>query len=988
MNEKKSNGPIGNGEVGITEGVESPEGKQIDAAISEANLEYQLKVNSQMKGAYEAVQKMISYWSNSDKLSVLNSYHVASTELPKHPTNEQINDLLARTLLARTPKDQLKRIIQQQTAMDTKLEHTVQTLNARASAAQKQTFGPVDINDTYNNIRRTTDFNQFSHGMNQSNFTLHPAMGVIYHQLNKELRDILRDYGNNDLGVLADKLGAEYDDGDTRAVVIRNICNRVQEYAGLITGRTRGVHHSTFDADEVDQVEDLLTMTSFAWIAGKVEMTDKEILKKRQEATAAKRLVRERAQLMGGTEGLLSGFKRAVARGTHPIKTHNHNVSMRDLMGIRAERTYRNFFRPGGNPFGIDTGGDADKGREVLTNYLKTLKPEQLVQMAADIGHQGDTLDETIDNLARYIPLEYQQATGQNFLGRIRRSVSAGMYGHKITNAFAKSKLGSAVMEQFGLDKKSIEASNEAVGLTTLGKLFNGSKPDQEYSDKIPVVTFNESGNLISKAIIKAVPVYITGQAAVDEYIDENGKKRRKSRLGILDPNKTYDTDNDIDINEAIKATISGGMTPEQYLYRKRMSEGMGVEMADQGINVSGGNVFAGGLQEQNAYVNYGAGSEGPYFDKKDFGKLYRKIDSLSPAYAATKASNLNKISVKGLSNINTPTAKQKKSEDDLFSNGQANEFKLSRMKTTVMSKFTKGIFGKRKIAYSDVIPVLDINKSNEFAFNNNKFLENIDSNMTNITNFLNTDVPVMYAGLQEVGLSANLVSAVAPLITAEKAITSITNAITKYGLKTNFGSADINTFATGGVAKAASASGGISSIMTGDSLNSKPNPEVVSVDWNHKKINVTPTTNNTASANTTAKSGTTVASRMTSSERNSPMTVSLSNSLVTYTDTDLDDGIKSSDSTALKVYAINNGLNTKVDVGDTQMTVADMIQNVMSYSANINQLLAELIKINATIAAKPTSASSSGSNSTVSSSETSLSDIANGSLSSLLKGN
>jgi hypothetical protein len=101
--------------IGRDQAVTSQLGKQIQGAVSRANLESRVKTNESIKGLYENVQKMVSRWSIEDKMNVIRAY--GNTEnLKKNSSEADINNETTLTLISNIDKDELKKIVQSEAA--------------------------------------------------------------------------------------------------------------------------------------------------------------------------------------------------------------------------------------------------------------------------------------------------------------------------------------------------------------------------------------------------------------------------------------------------------------------------------------------------------------------------------------------------------------------------------------------------------------------------------------------------------------------------------------------------------------------------------------------------------------------------------------------------------------------------------------------------------------------------------------------------------
>jgi hypothetical protein len=123
---------------------------------------------------------------------------------------------------------------------------------------------------------------------------------------------------------------------------------------------------------------------------------------------------------------------------------------------------------------------------------------------------------------------------------------------------------------------------------------------------------------------------------------------------------------------------------------------------------------------------------------------------------------------------------------------------------------------------------------------------------------------------------------------------------------------------------------------ISGDSLNKKPNPEQVSVNWANKSYTVKPIPQFAEGGGQSASGQIT---RMTSTERNKPMSVGISSHLVTY-NRELQGASDNGDKQALKVYAVNPGITDMVDVNGSNVSLIGLVSDAVIRLSNIEGLL------------------------------------------------
>src|SRR5574344_54869 len=123
--------------VGLDRNVTSSLGKQIQSAVSRANLEARVKDNETIKGLYDDVQKMVSRWSPEDKLNIISTYGNANN-LPKGANEAAINNETTLTLISNLDKEELKKIIASEESRGRQLIKDVYNTNTKTAASAKK----------------------------------------------------------------------------------------------------------------------------------------------------------------------------------------------------------------------------------------------------------------------------------------------------------------------------------------------------------------------------------------------------------------------------------------------------------------------------------------------------------------------------------------------------------------------------------------------------------------------------------------------------------------------------------------------------------------------------------------------------------------------------------------------------------------------------------------------------------------------------------
>lgn len=263
----------------------------------------------------------------------------------------------------------------------------------------------------------------------------------------------------------------------------------------------------------------------------------------------------------------------------------------------------------------------------------------------------------------------------------------------------------------------------------------------------------------------------------------------------------------------------------------------------------------------------------------------------------------------------------EKISDENLF-----NKYTLNRMESISIGK-TEGL----------VKPVFITNRFTDDMLTMSDNISNIASSTSSIYSYISETLPILFTGLQQFGLSTNLAAPTA--ITAQ--ITSLVNGMSRMAQ---------SMLTTKVHAKGTKPSGSnIAQFITGDSLNKKPNEEIVSIDRNNRRYSVKPVPEGTAASvrSATQPGGNTA---LSSKERSVPMQAILSSGVVGYTKA-LYNVSDDDNKTAIKVYTVNTGIDEKIQVGDTEASLFDLVYGIYTSFNNIASVMASNTQILSTIA-------------------------------------
>ena len=938
MSAKNNTTPIGDGSVGIDSSIQSAAGQAIQEVVSVNNLKANLAANGSLKNVFGATVRMVSRWEPNDKMRIIQSYGYVN-QISKNASQSELDNAVATVLVAHLPKEELKRIIGLEETNEKKITKDVYLFNSKAAAKRKQqtmlsnaesrTSGVGGADDV---IKHTNNDRDLLKNLKNNKASKKSILkeSKEYAKIRKELEDVLNGMTKMQLTVIYNKLKIRSDEESlSKKTMIQQICNKVNAYTILLFDDAhKGVSTADFDHDVIDQVEELLLMTSGGWMTGKVGVNDLTLRAKREAAVAAKKALHNNQE----AKKIKEEAKKHIKIKKHKFGSDKGNTKKIELVGFGFNKKKKTKV--------------AAKAEEIKRK-LAPLTDDQIQDLAVSQGiedPENKTREDLIQELSLMAAAEMDQIND------------------KTKDELAKAaKIKDPIKRAQALDKIKANAKT-AQKNSILGAVAEGEKGQQEFSDKIPVVTFNQNGELVSTGLLKAVPVYIAGTATklgklMSREASDELKKTENAELynefgtdlkerinddanakGWFKGGKRKQGSNIL--SKAIDGIPSGGSIPEKIAalqsklatldpsspeYAKVKSE---LEKL-QGFQ-TGGSVMLGG----------GGGGGGPMFSTKAGEDAHN--DAMANKWGAYK----------GLMNANkSKLADARKAEETKYArtvnlqqgnadaaikkfveeNGEDTPIPIKnfiRGDYGYIDKRVKKIFGNATISTkAPVNPVYVVNNG-PYDMKTYDTLAKTASTVEDIASDV-AQLPILFMGLQQAGMSFNAESAAAGVSKVLQVVSTAASAAAS-GLKSGF--------ATGGNMRGGNK---VSQIITGDHPQGKNNTELVSVDWGSKNINVKPipmmATGGDAKSN--AASNITNVQRMTSSERAKPMIVNIGSGVVTYTKK-FDDVHDDGTNTAIKVYSVNSGITEKVKIGDTEISLFDAVYGVY---ASMNVLVSEM---------------------------------------------
>lgn len=933
--------PVGDGSVGLDPSITDAAAQEINKAVSENNLKWQLGQNSAIGGVYDAVLRMVQRWSPMDKINLISAYGDPS-RISKSPSDDELNQALATILVAYLSKDDLKKIIGDQERISQTLSRDVKKTNAATNSKAKRYFNISNYRSQYSNAAQSAaNDKQLIKGIKKGfRFSIDKIFRKeALPRLRKEIDSVLKGFTNQDLAELCVRMGIMFEDGTSAKLLRTQIINKINLYVSILLGKAKGVSHIGLTPDELSAIEDVLNLTSFAWITGSSAIGPNVLSEKKKIAMNAKK--RFEAQI-----SLLRDRSKAT--------------------GKRKNSKYSKISR------GI--------GRAMMNTDLLNISDDEYENLALSLGI--DINNKTIDQ----IKAEVQLLIGSEERDILKRQEKLAKVQKKLKDSPDSKRL----RRKFQDLSENLKAREKSSTLNALLKEKNTLA--QDYSDKIPVITLNESGKIASEAILKAVPVVVVGTTAGGRIQSKEEAAKARDNTSFTNKQNNLESFRDKlfanrDTNTTNNNLSVSGKVNRKSVFKSEMADGLKeiFNLEEQQINQAGKelkelalkniNINNNITKQYNSQLNSQINSQASNLSGLLFAAVLSEIDKI--AKNNTPTSPIVKKSRTWTDDQRAKFSATKAYRKEARKNGkEAQEINVSVEQDTKLSKlakyFSKSIITPEIIDGEHVIhPVLDLNKSHDVVIDIGKHTKDMSASLKTIASEV-TGLKNVTAGLQSVGTAVNTVAATSALQLAIDAL----NAAVR-------GAAEGSTMTandSGGTLKARTSnlntrlkSNNVSNIITGDHPQNKNNTEMVSVDWSNKQIKVKPLNRETLTTKSQKLQNSNLSSKreLSTADRNSPLSVGIQTGLVYYKKS-LSDVTDDGSGTAIKVYSVNSSLNEKIRVGDTEMSLFDLLYGIYSSVPAIaaaitssNQILATISSNTARTASnisKISSNSSSGS--------------------------
>lgn len=933
--------PVGDGSVGLDPSITDAAAQEINKAVSENNLKWQLGRNSAIGGVYDSVLRMVQRWSTMDKINLISAYGDPS-RISKSPSDDELNQALATILVAYLSKDDLKKIIGDQERISQTLSRDVKKTNAATNSKAKRYFNISNYRSQYSNAAQSAaNDKQLIKGIKKGfKFSIDKIFRKeALPRLRKEIDSVLKGFTNQDLAELCVRMGIMFEDGTSAKLLRNQIINKINLYVSILLGKAKGVSHIGLTPDELSAIEDVLNLTSFAWITGSSAIGPNVLGEKKKIAMNAKKRFEAQVSLL-----------RDRSKATRKRKNSKYSKISRGI------------------------------GRAMMNTDLLNISDGEYENLALSLGI--DINNKSIDQ----IKAEVQLLIGSEERDILKRQEKLAEIQQKLKDSPDSKRL----RRKFQDLSENLKAREKSSTLNALLKEKNTLA--QDYSDKIPVINLNESGKIASEAILKAVPVVVVGTTsggkiqskdeaakARDNTLFTNKQNNLESFRAKLFANRDAETtDNNFSVS---------GKVNRKAVFKSEMAEGLKeiFNLEEQQINQAGKelkelalkniNITNNVTKQYNSQLNSQINNQASNLSGLLFAAILSEIDKA--AKNNTPTAPIVKKSRTWTNDQRAKFSETKAYRKEARKNGkEAQEINVSVEQDTKLSKlakyFSKSIITPEIIDGEHIIhPVLDLNKSHDVVIDIGKHTKDMSASLKTIASEV-TGLKNVTAGLQSVGTAVNTVAATSALQLAIDAL----NAAVR-------GAAEGSTMTandSGGTLKARTSnlntrlkSNNISNIITGDHPQNKNNTEMVSVDWSNKQIKVKPLNRETLTTKSQKLQNSNLSSKreLSTADRNSPLSVGIQTGLVYYKKS-LSDVTDDGSGTAIKVYSVNSSLNEKIRVGDTEMSLFDLLYGIYSSVPAIaaaitssNQILATISSNTARTASnisKISSSSSSGS--------------------------
>lgn len=996
--------------IGRSAGRMSSTGRKLETQLSREVYREKRLSDSRLKAIRLAAYKLIYNLSPDEKIALIRSYGDAS-QLPSNASIETINEQLVESMIINLSAAELNGLVSKQRRKEHEFMSTINTAIDSTTTAANSAKNTISSRgrervraSSSSNISNMLNPNNVSSGgsgatkiaanhMEGTDFLATKYSSSMSATARREAYDYLDGMSPIQIGMIAKKLGFNYI-GLSPKEVKEKIMNYVALYVAAITGKAKVI--PPIDTEGVNAINDILKYTSLAYLSGiNGRISPKTLAAMKKAAKVNKAMASERATIGNMTNAsTTSKYFKKIAGKTGRGKALDAALEFNDT-GVLANKSLDELTAMAVN-LGIDVDSEKMtigtikkliyqklasnlKRQEKIKNQLARAKLEDFEARSKGKPGKSRLIGELEAQLNANVALTTKQdgssgkfAIGSKMSNSIKLSESLTGAGSAAIPVI-KFKDGNALVDEIdmavpvwviGQGKTPTEAKSDEV---KTGKLFAGvtiselvktaqelgidTSKISEMSRKKLIAEIKKAAKKRDKAIDKDKSTLKEKslQKAKDKAFKdlEKAYKQKEKELFKAKIGKNAELSDKLakilsikyklasdKINDATSAEAAKGITlqtptfKEAYdEFKKSNSSNDNVSNNEKGLKVlSNVQITPGGTIENALYNATPVAIVASYASQS--------TPTAAPDGLKAMIANLGSRSKKLSDKINS----WNEGLSDTGNNLDAADV------SGYMNSAAKKLFGNAMTEKS-IQPVWITNGFTEYLTNiTEKGLQNLQSSTSAIYNYLSTSMPVLFAGLQQAGTSFNLAGAGAAAAGALEAVASAAE-LTFDAMESVTSGAKVPRFATGGTARASSA---VSQFIAGDSLTGKPNEELVSIDWNRKQVQTTPTNSTQSAGNLTN------ITRMNSAERKAPMNVALASAMVKFKSDYLSD-VENYDDYALKVYPVTPSITDKVNVNGTEISLMDAIVGMYGTLTSIESLVGTVAQTSAANLAKPT---------------------------------
>jgi hypothetical protein len=906
--------------------------KSISERVAKANYRKSFKSDFKVAELRKYVYKMVTSWSEADKKAILAQY--GSSDAMK---GGKLDEAVTETLIINLKESDLQMILNDIRSDEVNLSKKVRDIRQmkrrEASRFSTRTFGEVfeDIKD----VRKTKNIEKALKKFDKG-FKIPKNVASAFPKLKRELMDSIKiSYDRVELAILASRMGLVVEDGSKEKDVINMIVNKTLLYVALITGKTK----QSFSGAILDPqpFKEVLAYTSYSWAGGSAGLTTGGTKALREEAMAAKANMRlnfsqKRGAVIGKRfmdnplgnllapvgkvlGGAAAGIGNTLASPFTAVPAlmnaiFGKRTKFDDITGEKSERKglegFKTRFREAQNVFGKKPSEQERLETKALDNVALKLSNTP----------SGDPKTQ-----ARFTEL-----MGKTEADLLDIGTELGLKERNVSSKAAKEKYVKEILakeEIPGIRKKALQDKRERLSKKgAIAGLFGGRKlsaaeeaelkaiKEREKSEdegpkgsSIPYIKFSDENYLtVEKKGKTAVPVYVVNQG--------------QTSSGVVTSS----------IPQVSPVNIPGKSLSGSFLDFIR---GMGKKAEESALISPPLPVSGSGVIGQSGTTSPTAAAASALAGPSE---MDIKLDTMSRNAGREIGGKRNYAHFYDLAKPFLPPHQTELGKDGDVVKVLINGKYIKKADLAKIAEFG-GVYNPKggspaisALAGNDISSLMD----DKFKAKGYKDAKNEPITPVYVTNkSLPTDAGKLILGLARIllrvlvpiggGLLADQLDAMA------SGDSGIDQLVSMAGL------------ATGGKGRATgSLSRKTTHFISGDSLNKKPNPEQVSVNWANKSYTVKPIPQ---FAEGGAQSASGQITRMTSTERNKPMSVGISSHLVSY-NRELQGANDNGDKQALKVYAVNPGITDMVDVNGANVSLIGLVSDAVTRLSNIEGLL------------------------------------------------